>query len=351
MSRKLHFLAIDNTRGEQAIDRLGAFQEAFEARVAALPGVLNVGGVNASPLIRQGANGRFQIEDAGDSEDYWPNYRIASPGYFRTLGIPLLQGRLFDGTDGAGAPGVAVITESVANTVWPGENPIGRRINYGNMDGIDEFMTIVGVVSDARYYGPEVPIRGEIYFNYLQRPGMTSRFTWIVETAGDPAALGRGVTGLIQELNPELPIRLRTMDSMLSSMLSDRVFNLSLLGVFATVALTLAVMGVYGLIAYTVAQRTAEIGVRTALGARESQVVGLFMRQGVVLIAAGVIVGVLGAIGASRVLASMLFGVESTDPAAFGMGVLALTLPALLACYVSSRRAARVDPVRAIQSQ
>ncbi len=114
-----------SARGEQAIDRLGAFQQAFEARVAALPGVLSVGGVNASPLIRQGANGRFQIEDAGHSEDYWPNYRIASPGYFRTLGIPLLQGRLFDGTDGAGAPGVAVITESVANIVWPGENPIG----------------------------------------------------------------------------------------------------------------------------------------------------------------------------------------------------------------------------------
>ena len=337
--------------GQAATDRLREFQEAFETRVAALPGVLGVGGIHASPLTRRGGNGRFQIEGAGDSGDYWPDYRVASSGYFSALGIPLEQGRLFDVGDGAFAPGVALISETVARRMWPGENPIGRRINFGNMDGVFEFVTIVGVVGDARYYGPDSTLRGQIYFSHLQRARMTARFTWFVEAAGDPSMLGPLVTAEIQELNPELPIRIRTLDSMLSLMLSDRVFNLSLLGIFAGVALTLAAMGVYGLIAYTVAQRTAEIGVRTALGALPGQIVWLFMRQCTTLVGMGIVGGVLGAFVASRMLESLLFGVESTDAAAFGFGVLALVLPALVAGYLSARRAARVDPVRAIQSQ
>ncbi len=338
-------------QGEEATNRLGAFQQAFEERVGALPGVVNVGGIDASPLSRRGSNGRFKIDGAGDSGDYWPDYRVASPGYFRALGIPLLRGRLFDETDGAGAPGVAVISESVANIVWPGEDPIGRRIDRSNMDGVDQLMTIVGIVGDARHYGPDSELRGETYFNYLQRARRTARFTWIIETAGDPAAIGTPVMALVKELNPELPIRLQTMDSMLSLILSSRLFNLSLLGVFAAVALTLAVMGVYGLIAYTVAHRSMEIGVRTALGARPGQVVGLFVRESALLIGLGVVVGVLGAFATTRVLESLLFGVEPTDPAAFGIGVVALVVPALLAGYVSARRAANVDPLNAIQSE
>ena len=141
------------------------------------------------------------------------------------------------------------------------------------------------------------------------------------------------------------------LDSMLYLMLSSRLFNLSLLGVFAGVALTLAVMGVYGLIAYTVAHRTAEIGVRTALGARPGQVVWLFVRESAALIGIGAVVGVLGAMATSRVLGSLLFEIEATDPAAYGIGVLALVVPAMLAGYVSARRAAKIDPVRAIQSE
>ncbi len=338
-------------QGEDETNRLGAFQQAFVERVTALPGVVGGGGINASPLTRSGSNGRFKIEDAGDSGDYWPNYRVASPGYFRALGIPLLRGRLFDGNDGRVAPGVAVISESVANKVWPGEDPIGRRIDRSNMDGVDQLMTIVGVVGDARYYGPDSDLQGEIYFNYTQRAAMTARFTWIIETTGDPAAIGPAVMTQVKEMNPKVPIRVRTMDSMLYVMLSGQLFNLSLLGVFAAVALTLAVMGIYGLIAYTVAHRTAEIGVRTALGARPGQVVWLFMRQSAVLISMGVVIGVVGALATSRVLESLLFEIEATDPAAYGLGVVALVVPALLAGYVSARRAAKVDPVRAIQAE
>lgn len=337
--------------GEDETNRLGAFQQAFAERVTALPGVVNLGGVNASPLTRSGSNGRFKIDGAGDSGDFWPNYRVASPGYFRALGIPLLRGRLFDGNDGAAAPGVAVISESVANTVWPGEDPIGRRIDRSNMDGVDQLMTIVGVVGDARYYGPDSDMRGEIYFNYTQRAGMTSRFTWIIETTGDPAAIGPAVMTQVKEMNPELPVRVRTMDSMLYLMLSSQLFNLSLLGVFAAVALTLAVIGIYGLIAYTVAHRTAEIGVRTALGARPGQVVWLFVRQSATLIGIGAVFGVLGAMATSRVLESLLFEVDPGDPTAYGGGVLSLVVPAMLAAYASARRAAKVDPVRATQSE
>ena len=212
-------------------------------------------------------------------------------------------------------------------------------------------MTIVGVVGDARYYGPDSDLQGEIYFNYTQRAAMTARFTWIIETTGDPAAIGPAVMTQVKEMNPKVPIRVRTMDSMLYVMLSGQLFNLSLLGVFAAVALTLAVMGIYGLIAYTVAHRTAEIGVRTALGARPGQVVWLFMRQSAVLISLGVVIGVVGALATSRVLESLLFEIEATDPAAYGLGVVALVVPALLAGYVSARRAAKVDPVRAIQAE
>ena len=338
-------------QGEDATNRLGAFQQAFKERITALPGVVNVGGIDASPLSARGGNGRFIIEDRGDSGDYWPNYRVSSPGYFRALGIPLLRGRLFDESDGAGAPGVAVISESVANRVWPGEDPIGHRIDRSNMDGVDQLMTIIGVVGDARYYGPDSDVRGETYFNYLQRARVTARFTWIIETTGDPAAIGPAVMTHVKELDPELPIQVRTMDSMLYLMLSSRLFNLSLLGVFAGVALTLAVMGVYGLIAYTVAHRTAEIGVRTALGARPGQVVWLFVRESAALIGIGAVVGVLGAMATSRVLGSLLFEIEATDPAAYGIGVLALVVPAMLAGYVSARRAAKIDPLRAIQSE
>ena len=338
-------------QGEAATNRLGAFQQAFKERITALPGVVNVGGIDASPLSARGGNGRFIIEDRGDSGDYWPNYRVSSPGYFRALGIPLLRGRLFDESDGAGAPGVAVISESVANRVWPGEDPIGHRIDRSNMDGVNQLMTIIGVVGDARYYGPDSDVRGETYFNYLQRGRVTARFTWIIETSGDPAAIGPAVMTHVKELDPELPIQVRTMDSMLYLMLSSRLFNLSLLGVFAGVALTLAVIGVYGLIAYTVAHRTAEIGVRTALGARSGQVVWLFVRESAALIGIGAVVGVLGAMATSRVLGSLLFEIEATDPAAYGIGVLALVVPAMLAGYVSARRAAKIDPVRAIQSE
>jgi predicted lysophospholipase L1 biosynthesis ABC-type transport system permease subunit len=244
-----------------------------------------------------------------------------------------------------------VISESVANTVWPGEDLIGRRIDRSNMDGVDQLMTIVGVVGDARYYGPDSDMRGEIYFNYTQRAGMTSRFTWIIETTGDPAAIGPAVMTQVKEMNPELPVRVRTMDSMLYLMLSSQLFNLSLLGVFAAVALTLAVIGIYGLIAYTVAHRTAEIGVRTALGARPGQVVWLFVRQSATLIGIGAVFGVLGAMATSRVLESLLFEVDPGDPTAYGGGVLSLVVPAMLAAYASARRAAKVDPVRATQSE
>jgi len=236
---------------------------------------------------------------------------------------------------------VAVISESVANIIWPGEDPIGHRIDRSNMDGVDQMMTIVGGVGDARYYGPDRDVRGETYFNFLQRPQRTARFTGVIQTTGDPAAIGPTAMTQVKELNPELPIQVRTMDSMLYLMLSGRAFNLSLLGV----------MGVYGLIAYTVAHRTADIGVRTALETRPGQVVSLFVRESATLIGMGAVIGVLGAMATSRVLGSLLFEIDATDPTAYGIGVLALVVPAMLAGYVSSRRAAKTDPVRAIQAE
>src|SRR5215471_7871367 len=332
----------DKTRQRDA-DR---FEQILE-RIAMIRGVSAAGGTEQLPLGGGGANGQFLIEGGGNSGAYWPIYHVATPGYFRAMNIPIFRGRVFDETDGASTTEVAVISKRVADSVWPGQDPIGRRINYANFDGDRKFMTIIGIVGDVRNT-PEIPALGEVYVHYLQRGALDS-FSVVVHASAQPDALARQATSEIRSMNPEASIRVRTLDEMFSSSTAGRRFNFTLLTTFAASALVLALMGIYSAIAYSVSQRNQEIGIRMALGAQPIRIAGLFLAEGLWMVVAGALLGLVAAAGASRLLRSLLFGVQPTDATAYILAVLLVTIVGLLASLVPARRAAQVDAMTTIR--
>jgi putative ABC transport system permease protein len=333
--------------GTQGRQRLAMQLAQTMEKIRGVPGVIGVGGINQTPLGERNSNGRFLIEGGQNSGEYWPSYRVATSGYFEAMGIPLIRGRLFDTSDGASTPEVAVISQAVAKNVWPNEDPIGRRINFGNMDGDQNYMTIVGIVGDVRN-APAASAGGAVYVNSLQR-GYVGNFSIVVRAAGSGESLIPAVTEQIHTANPEMSLRVQTLDQMFSTNMSDRRFNFTLLAVFGGTALLLALLGVYGVTAYSVAQRRQEIGIRIALGAQSSDVMRLFMGEGSKLVLGGIAIGVAGAVAASRVLSSLLFNVQTTDVPTYLLAILPMFAAALLASHLPSRRAARVDPMITIQ--
>ena len=338
-------------RNDRDAQRLREFTRQLEEKFTALPGVLSVGGTNAPPMSFAAGNGRIKIEGREDSGNYWPNYRLASPGYFKTLGIPLLRGRLFDSTDGLDTPQVAVISRDVAQKVFPGEDAIGRRINAANMDGDENWMTIVGVVTDVKEDGPENATLGTVYTHYLQRGkgGGIAQFTWVLHTAADPTPLIPSIRDAVRSLDPEVAPKFQTLEQMFSTATASRRFNLTLFAVFAALALALASLGIYGVLAYSVEQRTREIGIRMALGAQHVDVLRLVVGQGAGFVLLGLALGLGGALALGRVVRGLLYNVEPTDPLSFSGAALLLCGVALLACYIPARRAARVDPMVALR--
>ncbi|MGH7482292.1 MAG: FtsX-like permease family protein, partial [Longimicrobiales bacterium] len=366
--------------GETAETEVRIFHERLLEQIRALPGVDAAGGVNALPLSDEGrSNGTFIIlnsvdellggstfeelaaepallerlgrlfdnpERTGNAE-----FRAASDGYFRTMGIPLIRGRLFEERDGPDAPHVAVISQSLAETRWPDEDPIGKLIEYGNMDGDLRPFTIVGIVGDVREASLEAEPRPTFYAYSRQRPRVTFRYHVVMRGSADPTTLASSARRIVRELNPEVPIRFRSLEQVRSASLSDRRFTLFLLIGFGATALLVATMGIYGVISYLAAQRTKEIGIRLALGARSRNVLGLMVRQGLVLALAGLAIGVAAAFATSRLLASLLYGVGATDVATFLAVPLILLAVALLASYVPARRATKVDPMIALRTE
>ncbi|HEV8702066.1 MAG TPA: ABC transporter permease [Candidatus Polarisedimenticolia bacterium] len=321
-------------------------------RIQGLPGVTAAGLTSDLPLggtdsfLGFGIEGRPQEKLGQGPEGGWHQ---VSPDYFRTMGIPLLRGRGFDARDLRQAPGVAVVSQTLARRYWPGEDPIGRRITFGTDDkGESYWTTIVGVVADVRQKGLHAEPRPEIYVSSMQSP---SRYaTLIVRSGLDPAGLAASVRREVQGVDPDIPLYdVKTMREVLDGSLAARRFNMALLALFAAVAVLLAGVGLYGVLAYMVTQRTHEIGVRMALGARPRDVLRLVVGQGMALALGGVLLGILGALALTRVLSTLLVGVAATDPWTFGIVVPLLSAVALLACYVPARRAARVDPLIALR--
>ena len=338
-------------------------------RLQRIPGVRRVGATSGLPLDGGLPNGEFRImrpeeapktpnsldemshlfdnlfrrkEKLGDAD-----FCLATQGYFQSLGIPLLHGRIFDERDGPDSPNVAVISESLARDRWPDQDPIGQSIEFGNMDGDLRLLTIVGIVGDVRDYGLDAPPRPTVYADLLQRPHPAMTITML--TDADTRLVTLAARGILHELNPEIPPTFRTFSQVYSASLGSRRFNLIIIGFFGVVALLLATAGVFGVMAYSVSRRTREIGVRVALGARSRDVLTMILGQGLRTILVGIAIGVAGALALTRTVKSLLFGVTATDPLTFAAVILLLVAAALVACYIPARRAAKVDPMVALR--
>ncbi len=367
---------------DQKIRRAQFLNDLF-SRLRALPGVEDVGGTNALPLatgissyggfavlnpqqlsprmldvLNRSAQGNVWDDKvlAKDLSDFFvplfrdprqggqADYASVSEGYFRSLGIPLLRGRLFEDRDTMDAPHVALISESLAREKWPNEDPTGRTIEFGNMDGDLRLLTVIGVVGDVREASLETPPRPTIYVNYRQRPQATYRFSAVVRTAGDPASVISSARKIVRDLDPDVPPSTSSFTAIFAASTSGRRFNLVLFGIFAGTALLLAIAGIYGVLAYSVARRTREMGVRMALGASAGNVLRLVLGQAAITTAVGVVLGLAGSFILMRFLQSMLFEVGAADPLTFVAVALLLIAVALLAAYLPARRATKVDP-------
>jgi predicted permease len=338
------------SEGEDSARRRASFYQQLIERAGALPGVTAIGGVNGLPMTGEGNNGQFLIDDNPALKGYG-EFRVASPGYFDAMGIRLLRGRLFDQTDGPGSPQVALITETLARRHFPNEDPLGHTIQYGNMDGDDHLLRIVGVVGDVRENGLEEKIETTVYVHYLQRPRQSWNFAVVVRARAEPESLIPALRDIAQSLNRDTPVSFRTLEQIFSSSLDQRRFSLSLLSAFAFAALLLAALGVYGVISYAVTQRVSEIGVRIALGAQAMDVLRLIVGQGMKFVLLGVAIGLAGALALTRLIAHMLYKVSATDPLTFAVVAALLIGVALLAALLPARRAIKVDPIIALRSE
>ena len=278
-------------------------------------------------------------------------FRVASPDYFVAMQIPLRDGRFLAATDTAAAPQVAVVNEALVKRYWPNENPIGKQLQFGGMDGDLHLLRVVGVAGNVHDATLEAQPRPMVYVDFRQRPGHAWQFAFVLRGHGDAASWIAAMRREARAVDPEMPTDFRTMEQMVSSSLDSRRFSTVMLGIFAAVALILAVVGLYGVMTYLTSQRTREIGIRMALGAQRSDLLGLVLRQSLLLVAAGVALGLLGALGGTRLLASMLYGIGATDFTTYLAVVLLLTAAALVASFVPARRALKVDPVIALRHE
>jgi putative ABC transport system permease protein len=276
-------------------------------------------------------------------------YQAVSKDYFATMGIRLMDGRLFDDRDGRDAPQVVIINKTMALTFWPHQNPIGRRVRPG---GAKDWSTVVGVVDDVKNAGLDRPAGTELYLPYRQpaAAGVSDMYVVLRARSGDPNSLTGEVRQQLNEIDPSLPLAdVRLMDDVLSRAQARPRFLTLLLSLFSVVALAIATVGIYGVVSYSVARRTKEFGLRMVLGAQSGDVLGLVMKQGAGMILVGVAVGLALALFFTRLMASLLFGITSTDVATYGSVTAVLFGVALAACYVPARRATRVDPMQTLR--
>ncbi len=316
------------------------------------PGIESAGSVLTLPMhwnlrgtLRVNIEGKWDEE----REDTLAGYQLVTPGYFRTLRIPLVRGRLLEDTDTAGAPFVALINEAFAAEHFRDEDPLGNRITWSDPESeTAEWATIVGIVRDVRLEGLDAAAVPETYLSYAQ--SAMSQTTFVVRGTLSRAELATAMQTAVLEADPEQPITgVATMEEVLYDSLGDRRFNTQLFGSFAVAALLMAAIGLYGVLSFSVAQRTREIGIRRALGAQRSGVVLLVVREGLRLVAIGMILGLIAAAALGRFVAGQLYAVEPADPLTFALAVATILTVGLVATYVPARRAARTDPMVALR--
>jgi putative ABC transport system permease protein len=337
------------------------------SRLRAIPGVRTAGFTGGLPPNDvEFANGGFLIlngQPAPKNFDEWNRffyqnkkdvgyalYSVASGAYFRTAGIPLLRGRLFNEQDGPDALHVALISQALARQQWPNRDPVGQIVDFSNMDGNMKPLTIVGVVGDVRADGLDKPPSPVIYVDYRQRGvGGNSSPTIVMRTGAGTGPIVSAARGVFQDLAPDIPMKFSTFADEIGGWLAEKRFMLLLAGVFAGAALLLAAVGIYGLVAHSVTLRTQEIGVRVALGAQRSDVLRLIVGEAAKLAAIGFVIGIVVSLAATRLISSLLYGVSTADPLTFLAVAVLLSAVALLASYIPARRAMKVDPIVALR--
>ncbi len=341
--------------------------EHISGRLRAIPGTESVGLVGALPVAAGDdlADGAFLIlhgEKPPATFEEWDRighnpsqvghalYCVASEGYFRAVGIPLIRGRLFGEQDAWNSPHVAIISQTLARQRWPNQNPIGQTIDFGNMDGNLKPLTIIGIASDVRASGLDRPPSAIIYVDYRQR-GMhaNSSPTILLRSAAPVGGIVSAARGIFHDVAPDVPVKFSTFSDEMGGWLADRRFLLLLVGVFAVAALALAAIGIYGVVAYSVTRRTQEIGIRMALGAQRGSVLRLVIGEGARLALIGIVIGTVGSWVITRLMSSLLFGVRATDPITFLCVAALLSMVALLASYIPARRAMRLNPQSALR--
>lgn len=326
-------------------ERQNAFVQQTLRRVETLPGVKAAAATINLPLVGTWGMSYKAVSHDNDPLQVADNANI-TPGYFHAMGIPLLKGRDFSDRDSGGGPKVIIISEALARKHFHDENPLGQRINAGGE------REIVGVVGDIRPRGLELEVKPQIYLPYAQKPTSAPFVTFTVRTETAPTGLAGVVEKEIRGLDKDLPVaNVRAMEQIVAASLGQRRLTMLLLGVFACIAVVLASVGVYGVVSYSVSQRTHELGIRMALGAKTSDVLRLILGQGLALTVIGVGVGLLGAYGLTRLMASLLYGVTATDSMTFFSVSGALIIVGLLASYLPARRATKVDPMIALRSE
>jgi putative ABC transport system permease protein len=327
------------------------YHEQLLAEIATLPGIHSFGFANNVPLSG-GANGRFFIEGRPIEEAGSAYYRIVSPGYFEAMSIPVLRGRAIEAQDREASPDVAVVNRALADRFFPGEDPIGRRIQTGGMDQHgEEWVTIVGLVGDVRHRGLDRPAVPEYYLSYPQRGDRLTSTTLVVRAEGDLASTTTALRQRVTALDANVPAVYATMNSRLLDSLADRRFMVLILAGFAAAGLALALVGIYGVVSYAVAQQTRELGIRMALGATPGRVVKSVVARSMRVVFAGLVIGVGGGLLFGRVLDSMLVNVGPRDPSVFFAAAVALLGAGALASYVPARRITRIDPAHSLQAE
>ncbi|HEX5235761.1 MAG TPA: ABC transporter permease [Silvibacterium sp.] len=326
------------------------FYQELNERARTLPGVTAAGAVSALPFTSAVGWGGIHIEGytpLPNAPELQVDFRAATPSYFSTMEIPLLRGRSFAQTDTDKMPPVAVIDQKMANRFWPGGDAIGKHIRRGDNS---PWVTIVGVVGVVKEYGLNVGTRMVVYFPHAQVRNGTLYF--VARTSSDPVATTSAITHLVNTMSPDVPVYdTATMEQRGQDSMARQRFAMTMLGSFAGFAMILATIGIYGVMSFLVTQGTADIAIRVALGARRASILSLVFRQGMGLAVIGIVVGLIGALGLTRMMNSLLFGVKPTDPLTFFSVMALLLLVAASACLLPAGRAMRIDPMTALRTE
>jgi putative ABC transport system permease protein len=326
------------------------FHRQVTEQLEQLPGVEKVALVRNLPFSGNGGSIGIILPDRDapvPGTEPQVMFNTAMPGYFETIGIPLIKGRLFSAQDQANTPAVFLINQNMADKFWPNQEPLGRQIKIPERELTG---TVIGIVGNAKHYQIEEDTTPQMYLAFSQNPGLFA--TVVMRTKVEPMSLTETVRQTIWKVDPDQPMwKIRTVEFLVNRSFANRQFLMALMGIFAALALVLTMIGLYGVITYLVNQRTREIGVRMALGAQVRDIMQMVLKQGMLLVLSGVALGIVGAWFLSRLISRLLYQVSATDPQTFAGVVLLLTVVALLACYLPARRAAKVDPLVALRHE